>query len=276
MHLVRNSVSHGIESEEERSDRGKPKDGQINIHACSKRGYVYVEIEDDGRGLDLALIRTKAIAGNLIDPNLNYSPEEMMKIIFLPGFSTRETVDNISGRGVGMNVVETEIKKVGGKIDIFNKPGEGCKFVIKIPLNLAVMNGTIVDIFGDRYIIPTLYIKQFIKPNDSQWLKVKDRKTMVRVRDEVIQIIPPDKILGVETIKPIEDENMVVIIEVERRFKALPVRRVIGRQEIVAKPMGKEFSGLDYAAGATILGDGRVALILDVEAIFKINDSQCH
>ena len=182
-------------------------------------------------------------------------------------------VDNISGRGVGMNVVETEIKKVGGKIDILNKPGEGCKFVIKIPLNLAVMNGTIVDIYGDRYIIPTLYIKQFMKPDDSQWLKVKNKKTMIRVRNEVIQVIPADKVFGFEGLVNDEDENMVVIIEVEQKFKALPVRSVIGRQEIVAKPLGKEFGGLDFAAGASILGDGKVALILDAEAIFKTNNS---
>jgi Chemotaxis protein histidine kinase and related kinases len=276
LHLVRNSISHGIESEEERADKGKPQAGNINICAYSKRGYVYVEIEDDGCGLDLDLIRTKAAAKNLIDPNLVYSPEEIMKIIFLPGFSTRETVDNVSGRGVGMNVVETEIKKVGGKIDIYNKPGEGCKFVIKIPLNLAVMNGTIVEIAGGRYIIPTLYIKQFMKPDDAQWLKVKNKKAMVRVRDEIIQVIPVDKILGMELPVNEEYENMVVILEVDRKFKALPVRRVIGRQEIVAKPLGKELAGLDYAAGASILGNGKVALILDVETIFKLNDSYCH
>lgn len=273
MHLVRNAVSHGIESEAERTKKGKTKEGHINIHAYSKRGYVYVEIEDDGCGLDIDKIQAKAIEKNLIDPNSNYSAEEIMKFIFLPGFSTREMVDNISGRGVGMNVVETEIKKVGGKIDILNKPGEGCKFVIKIPLNLAVMNGTIVDIYGDRYIIPTLYIKQFMKPDDSQWLKVKNKKTMIRVRNEVIQVIPADKVFGFEGLVNDEDENMVVIIEVEQKFKALPVRSVIGRQEIVAKPLGKEFGGLDFAAGASILGDGKVALILDAEAIFKTNNS---
>jgi len=273
MHLVRNAVAHGIESEEERISNGKSAEGNINIQAYSKKGYIYIEVEDDGKGLPIEKIHAKAIEKNLIDPNSNYSDEEIMKFIFLPGFSTQETIDNISGRGVGMNVVETEIKKVGGKIEISSKLGEGSKFILKIPLNLAVMNGTIVDIHGGRYIIPTLYIKQFMKPDASQWVTIKNRKSMVRVRDELIPIIPIDKVFGTEGLTEGEDEDMVIILEVEQKFRAIPVRSVVGRQEIVAKPLDKEFGSLDYASGASILGDGKISLILDVEAIFKINNN---
>lgn len=274
MHLIRNAVSHGIESEEERIEGGKSAEGHIKIQAYSKKGHVYIEVDDDGKGLSLEKIHAKAVEKNLIDPNINYSDEEIMKFIFLPGFSTQEKIDNISGRGVGMNVVETEIKKVGGKIDVLSKLGEGSKFVLKIPLNLAVMNGTIVNIQGGRYIIPTLYIKQLMKPDASQWVTVKNRKSMVRVRDELIPVIPIEKVFGTEGSLNWEDENMVIILEVEQKFKAIPVRSVIGRQEIVAKPLDKEFGRLDFASGASILGDGKISLILDVEAIFKINNNQ--
>ena len=273
MHLVRNSVSHGIENVETRRKAHKPEAGQIHIRAYSKRGYVYIEVEDDGGGLSIDRIRSKAIEKGLIDPCKACSEDEIMRLIFLPGFSTQEAVNNISGRGVGMNVVETEIKKVSGKIDIVNKPGEGCCFILKIPLNLAVMNGTIVDIFGGRYIIPTLYIKQFVKPQAEQWLTVKGQKTMIRLRDQVYPVIQVGRIFGREEPLGSEDENMVVIIEAEQKFKALPVRNITGRQEIVAKPLDKELGGLDFASWASILGDGKVSLILDVEAMFKEGSS---
>lgn len=271
MHLVRNAVGHGIESREERIKAGKSEEGHVTIQALSKKGFVYIEVEDDGKGLSLEKIHAKALEKNLIDPHMNYSEEEIMKFIFLPGFSTQETIDNISGRGVGMNVVETEVKKVGGKIDVDSRPGQGCRFTLKIPLNLAVMNGTIVDILGGRYIIPTLYIKQFMKPEASQWVSVKNKRSMVRVRDELIPVIAPDKVLGSVNMPREEDENLIIILEVEQKFKAIPVRSVIGRQEIVAKPLDKEFGRLDYASGASILGDGKISLILDVEAMFGMN-----
>ena len=271
MHLVRNAVGHGIESCEERIKAGKPEEGHVTIRAYSKKGFVFIEVEDDGKGLSQEKIHAKALEKNLIDPHMNYSEEEIMKFIFLPGFSTQETIDNISGRGVGMNVVETEVKKVGGKIDIDSRPGQGCRFTLKIPLNLTVMNGTIVDILGGRYIIPTLYIKQFMKPEASQWVNVKNKRSMVRVRDELIPVIAPDKVLGSAYIPREEDENLIIILEVEQKFKAIPVRSVIGRQEIVAKPLDKEFGRLDYASGASVLGDGKISLILDVEAMFGMN-----
>jgi two-component system chemotaxis sensor kinase CheA len=133
------------------------------------------------------------------------------------------------------------------------------------------MNGTIVDILGGRYIIPTLFIKQFMKPEPSQWVNVKNKRSMVRVRDELIPVIAMDKVLGSAFIPCEKDDNLVIILEAGQKFKALPVRSVIGRQEIVAKPLDKEFGELDYASGASILGDGKISLILDVEAMFGMN-----
>jgi two-component system chemotaxis sensor kinase CheA len=272
MHLVRNSISHGIEEEGERQKRGKTEEGHLSIQAYSKRGSVYIEVADDGTGLSIENIRAKALEKKLIDPDRNYSTDEIIRLIFLPGFSTSEKVDSISGRGVGMNVVETEMKKVGGKIDIVNRPGKGCRFILKIPLNLAVMNGTIVDICGERYVLPTLYIKQFIRPEDNQWVKVKNEKKMIRVRDEIIRVVPVGMMLGTEEPLGEEDNSVVIIIEAEQKLVALPVRNIIGRQEVVAKPLGKEFGVIDFASGASILGDGKVSLILDVEAMFKADN----
>ncbi|MCX7747372.1 MAG: Hpt domain-containing protein [Clostridia bacterium] len=272
MHLIRNAISHGIEEEDVRVKSGKPVEGEVCIEAYSKRGSVYIKISDDGKGLDVEKLYEKAKEKNLIDPGKIYSEEDIIKFIFLPGFSTQENINNISGRGVGMNVVETEITKMGGKIDVINKPGEGCSFVLKIPMNLAVMNGTIVSIKEEKYIIPTLYIKQFLKPQENQWISVKGKKSMVRVRDELIPVIPVNEVFG--EFDPLNGsmDEMIIIMEVEQQLKALPVRTIYGRQEIVAKPLGKEFSGLNFVSGASILGDGKVSLILDVETLFKFEN----
>lgn len=270
MHLVRNSISHGIESPEVRTGRGKPARGQVRIIAGNKRGSVYIEVSDDGNGLDLQKIFHKAKEKNLIDPAHDYTDDEIAKFIFLPGFSTQERVDTISGRGVGMNVVETEISKMGGRVDVENRPGQGCTFLLKIPINLAVMNGTIVHIGGNRYIIPTLYIKQFIKPQEPQWVYVRGKKTMLRVRDEILKLINLDAILRLPPGSP-GKEGMALVLEMEQQLKVLPVNAVIGRQEIVAKPLGREFGGLGFVSGASILGDGKVSMILDVEALFKLD-----
>ncbi|TYQ16666.1 UNVERIFIED_CONTAM: chemotaxis protein histidine kinase CheA [Acetivibrio alkalicellulosi] len=268
MHIVRNSVSHGMESAQERKMKGKEEKGRVNINAYSKRGCVYIEIKDNGRGLDTDLIYKKAKEKNLISSDMDYSPEEINRFIFLPGFSTLEKANNISGRGVGMNVVETEMSKIGGRVDLVNLPGQGCEFTLKIPINLAVINGTIVDIAGIRYIIPTLYIKHLLKPEENQWISVKGKREFIKIRDEIIGLIPSHQIF--DTKNDEVKRNMVVVLEVEQNLKAFPVDEVLGRQEVVAKPLNEEFNNLKFASGASILGDGRVSLILDVEELFKL------
>ncbi len=269
MHLVRNAIAHGIEPAGERLARGKQAQGQVCINAYNKRGFVYIEVADDGGGLEIDLLWRKAKEKNLVDPNRNYSDEEILKLIYLPGFSTQDSIDSISGRGVGMNVVETEIVNIGGKIEISNDPGRGCAFILKIPINLATINGTIVDVFGERYILPTLNIKQILKPEGSQWVNIKGKPDMIKIRDEVIQVIPIDRILGMNSSAIDYREGMIIVLELEHILKALPVRSVLDKQEIVVKPLGSEFRGMDFLSGATILGDGLVSLILDIETLFK-------
>ncbi len=271
VHLVKNSISHGIEDEAERPAKGKSIEGLVKISAYSKRGNVYIEISDDGRGLDTERIYQKAIEKKMLDPEKIYTNDEIINVVFLPGFSTAEKITDISGRGVGLDVVKTEVAKIGGKVEVNNRPGQGCDFTLKIPINLAVINGTIIDILGVRYIIPTLYIKQILKPEEGQWVNISGNKVMIRIKDEIIPLIPWTKLFG-GIQAAVEDEKtaeLVVLVEVEQKLKALPVRNVVDRREIVIKPLGSEFSELDYVSGASILGDGTVALILDIENLYK-------
>ncbi len=272
LHLIKNSISHGIEPEAERLAKGKPAQGQVKIKAYGKRGNVYIEVSDDGQGMDLERIHNKAVERGLLDSAHGYSDEEVLNVIFMPGFSTTEDVNNISGRGVGLDVVKTEISRIGGKIDIHNRPDLGCTFILKIPINLAAINGTIVDIGGSRYIIPTLYIKQILKPGETQWISITGNRTMVRNKDEILPLIPITKVFELTETELDRYDTILVVLELEQKFKALPVRKVIDRREIVVKPLGSEFSNLNYMAGASILGDGVVALILDVENLFKMED----
>jgi two-component system chemotaxis sensor kinase CheA len=270
MHLIRNAISHGIEEADARAAAGKPAAGHITLSASNRRGNVYIEINDDGKGLSVERIYRKAMEKELIDPARKYSEEEILKLIYLPGFSTQEKVDNISGRGVGMNVVQTEIAKLGGKIDIANRPGQGCSFVLKIPVNLATINGTIVEISGSHYIIPTLNIKQILKPQDDQWVSIKGVTSTIVIRNEIVPVIPIGRIL--RSGSGCRDAGIVITVEHEQKLMALPVQAILGKQEVVVKQLGSDFSHLDFISGATILGDGKVSLILDVEALFKMTE----
>lgn len=272
MHLIRNAISHGIEGQNERVEAGKPAQGNVRIVAYNRRGNVYIEIHDDGKGLSKEKIYGKALEKGLIDPSARYGDDDIYKFIFLPGFSTEEHINNISGRGVGMNVVQTEITKLGGKVDIINRPGAGCTFILRIPVNLATINGTIVDIWGTNYVIPTLCIKQILKPEKDQWISIKGKRTTVKVRDEIIQVIPLREILQYNISDESLDSSIITVIEHEQKLMALPVKTIQGKQEVVVKPIGDDFRHLNFISGATILGDGKVSIILDVEALFRMSE----
>lgn len=268
VHLVKNAISHGIEeTDEERIKEGKSPQGNVTVNAYNKRGSIYIEISDDGKGINTDIVYKKAFEKGLIDPNKEYSEKEIQEFILLPGFSTLEVANNISGRGVGMDVVKTEILKAGGKVEIKSTKGQGSVFILKIPVNHAVMNGTIVDIEGSNYIIPTVNVKKILQPKEEQWISVQGTKSMIKVRNDIIQLLSISKLF--KTGKEAEEPKLAVIIELDQKFKALPVRNVIGRQEIVVKPAGKEFASLNFISGMSILGDGKVSLILDIECLFE-------
>lgn len=270
IHILKNAISHGIESEAERTAKGKPALGLVSILAYSKRGNVYIEVADNGRGLSTEKIYQKGIDRGLLNPANSYTEDEIIDLIFQPGFSTAEKVDNVSGRGVGLDVVKTEITRIGGRVEVNNHPGQGCTFVLRIPINLAAINGTIVKIMGNNYIIPTVNVKQIIKPEPDQWVRVSGVTKMIRIRDQVIGVIPIAEIFGLEDVKLEEFAQLVVVMELDQKLKALPVQGIDGRREIVVKSLGEEFVKLNFVSGASILGDGKVSLILDVENLFKM------
>jgi two-component system chemotaxis sensor kinase CheA len=169
-----------------------------------------------------------------------------------------------------LDVVKTEITRIGGRVEVNNHSGEGCTFILRIPINLAAINGTIVEIMGTHYIIPTINVKQILKPEPSQWVSVSGATKMIRIRDQVISVIPINEIFGMEDVKLEEFAQLVVVIELDQKLKALPVQGIEGRKEIVVKSLGEEFLELNFVSGASILGDGKVSLILDVENLFKM------
>lgn len=267
VHLVKNAISHGIEDLEIRNEKNKKPKGKVQIKAYSKRGSVYIEVTDDGGGINLKEVYKKASKKGLVNSEKKYTDKELIELIFLPGFSTSRGVDQISGRGVGMDVVKTEVSRIGGKIEVLNSPGKGCTFLLKIPINLAVMNGIIIELQGSHYIIPTLNVRQIIQPEEGQWVEIKGKCKMIKLRDKIIPIIDISRIFSKKNNK---QAGLLILLELEQDLIALPVEKIVDQREIVVKPLGEAFSGLNFVSGASILGDGRVSLILDIEYLFKM------
>lgn len=268
VHLVKNAISHGVEeSEEDRIKNNKPAKARVEINAYNKRGKIYIEVKDNGRGINTEVVYAKAMEKGLIDPSHTYTEDEIKEFIMLPGFSTAKVVDNISGRGVGMDVVKTQILRIGGKVTIQSELNVGSTFTLEVPVNHAIMNGTIVDIQGQHFIIPTMNVKEILQPLDNQWITTQQRKTMIRVRDDIITIVPLSLLF--KDYKHDENAKLVMLLEVDQELRALPITNVVNRQEVVVKPVGPEFANLKYISGMSILGNGKVSLILDIDYLFK-------
>lgn len=269
MHMVRNAVSHGIEDKETRIKAGKPPHGTVTISAYNKRGNVFIDVKDDGEGINLEKVKSKAIKQGIASADTQYTEDEILKFIFTPGFSTQQEVNNISGRGVGMNVVEAEVKKMRGRVDIKSEYGVGSTFQIKIPMNLALLSGTVVSVDEEQYIIPTLYINEFYIAEENDIILMQGNENAIKIRDNIVPILTPGKLFGQSGKEATNRNKNFVILEMEQKLVAFPVDKIIGKQEIVSKNLGEEFDDIKYAAGASILGDGHVAIILDVEAVFN-------
>lgn len=266
VHLIKNAISHGVEeTPQDRTSKGKPAKATVELNAYNKRGKIYIEVKDDGRGINIEAVYKKALEKGIIDPKKEYSEAEIREFILMPGFSTAKQVDNISGRGVGLDVVKTQILKAGGKLDIKSELNVGSTFTLEIPVNHAIMNGTIIDLGGQHFIIPTVNVKEILQPREEQWIYTYQRKTMLKVRESIIPIIP-SRVLSVYQ----EDIPLVLVLESDQEFRALPINNVLNRQEVVVKPVGEEFAGLKYISGMSILGDGKVSLILDIDYLFKM------
>ena len=271
MHLVRNSCDHCIESPEIRTRAGKPAQGRLSLRAYHEGGQVNIEIADDGAGINVARVKQKAVESGLLrlEQAEKLSDREALGLIFLPGFSTVQTVTNLSGRGVGMDVVKSHIEKIGGIVDVFSRPGEGTTVKIRIPLTLAIIPGLVITSGGERFVIPQVSLLELIRlegDSSGKHIEYVHGTPVYRRRGSLLPITYLNKVLGLKTADSSEAVSMVVLQAEDRQF-GLVVDGINDTQEIVVKPLGKQLKGLTLYAGATIMGDGRVALILDVLGI---------
>lgn len=270
VHMIRNSVDHGIELPEERESSGKPPLGTIRLSASHQRGGIVIRIQDDGKGLNPQRILAKGIERGLVAPNAELSEPEIFNLIFMPGFSTAEAVTDLSGRGVGMDVVRRNIEALRGKIEIQSLPGEGTTFTIILPLTLAIIDGLLVGVGSDRYIIPTMSVRESFRPQSGMVTTVHQRGEVVSVRGKQTPILRLGKYLGTEGKAKEPEEGIVVVVESGESTRAILVDELIGKQEVVIKSLGETFKDQNLLAGAAVLGDGRVAIILDVDTLVRL------
>ncbi|HCE6836456.1 TPA: chemotaxis protein CheA [Pseudomonas aeruginosa] len=269
-HIVRNSIDHGIETPAERLAAGKPASGTVKLAASHQGGSVVVEVSDDGRGLSRPRILAKARERNL-PVHDGMSDAEVWQLVFMPGFSTAETVTELSGRGVGMDVVKRNIGAMGGRIDIDSAPGMGTRIGIRLPLTLAILDGLIVAVEAVNYVIPLTYIVESLqaRSDDVRGLGGEDN-AMIRVRGEYLPLFSLHELLRIGGEAPAPEQGIVVILESEERSFALQVDELVGQQQVVIKSLEQNFRRVEGIAGATIMGDGSVALILDVDALPRL------
>jgi len=271
-HLVRNSVDHGIEAPAERAARGKPTEGRLHLHAAHEGGKVIIEISDDGAGIDPQRVRDKAIQKKLItlEQADRLNERELVNLVFLPGFSTTDRVTQFSGRGVGMDVVRTNVEKIGGTVNIESRPGRGTTIKMKIPLTLAIIPALTITSGGDRYAIPQVSLLELVRLEGDtvkRGIEMIHGSPVYRLRGNLLPLVYLHRQLQVESMRgPNGDDgeiNIVVLQADDRQF-GLVVDAIHDTEEIVVKPLQKQLKGISAFSGATIMGDGKVALILDV------------
>lgn len=271
VHLIRNSMDHGVEHPDERKAKGKPSVGQVGLIARHEGNNVIIMVTDDGAGIDADIVRTKAVEKGVItqEDADNMTDIEAVRLIFLPGFSTAEVVTDVSGRGVGMDVVRTTIEALGGVIDVQTKKDKGSIFKIKLPLTLAIIQALLVNIQEEIYAIPLASIDSTLNINKNDIQTIQNKETIV-IRGEIIPIVRLDQALNVARVNEKEsDEIYVVIVHVGDKKCGVMVDKLIGQQEIVIKTLGKLLSGIKIISGATVLGNGQIALILDVATLMQ-------
>jgi two-component system, chemotaxis family, sensor kinase CheA len=268
-HLLRNAVDHGVETPEQRRERGKPPVGCLTLSASHEGGLVHLGMSDDGAGIDVQRVRQVAVQRGLLtaDQAARLPDAEALMLIFMPGFSTAERVTSLSGRGVGMDVVRTQVERIGGAVEVKSRPGQGTTFTLKIPLTLAIIPALLVTCRGDRYALPQASLREvvFLEPDQARRdITLLQGACVLRLRGELLPLVVLASELGVDPAPPRLSEGVtVVVLQAGERTFGLWVDAIHDTEEIVVKPLWKHLKGLTCYAGATVLGDGRVALILD-------------
>ncbi|MCW5978809.1 MAG: chemotaxis protein CheA [Bryobacteraceae bacterium] len=269
-HLIRNAVDHGLEPPEERRAAGKPEQGAIRLHAFHQGGNVIVEASDDGRGLDAAKIRRKAVERGLLAEDQPASEEQIHAMLFEPGFSTAEQVSSISGRGVGMDVVKRTVEGMNGAVSISSAPGRGTSVRIKLPLTLAILDGLLLRVGEQTYILPLVAILESVRPTAAQLNSMAGQGEVVIMRGEPLPLVRLHRLLNVPTEVTDATRGLLVLVENHGRRLALLVDELLGQQQVVIKSLESNFRKVEGVVGATILGDGRAALILDVAGLAQM------
>ncbi|TWI02818.1 two-component system chemotaxis sensor kinase CheA [Luteimonas cucumeris] len=266
VHLVRNSIDHGLETPEARRQAGKDETGTITLAASHQGGHIVIEVSDDGRGLDRARILAKAAERGLAIPD-NPSDHQVWDLIFQPGFSTAETVTDVSGRGVGMDVVRRNIQVLGGEVQLESAAGSGTRVVIRLPLTLAILDGMAVSVGDETLILPLSYVLEALQPQPGDTHVMAGDSRVLRVRGEYLPVISLSEHYRYGARG--DGDPLVVVVEVEGRKLALEVDELIGQQQVVVKNIENNYRRIDGISGATILGDGRVALIVDIGGLIR-------
>jgi two-component system chemotaxis sensor kinase CheA len=274
-HMIRNSVDHGIESPEKRAAVGKPAEGTVKLTAKHRSGRIVIELSDDGAGINREKVRQKAIDNDLIPADANLSDEEIDNIIFMPGFSTADKISDVSGRGVGMDVVKRSIQALGGRISIQSRPGLGSSFIMSLPLTLAVLDGMVVTVAGQTLVVPLTAIVETLQPEASSIHSFGANQKLIAIRNSFCPLVDVGRILNYRANAANPVDGVALLVESEGGGqRALMVDAIQGQRQVVIKSLEANYTHVPGIAAATILGDGRVALILDVDAVVAASRGQ--
>ena len=274
-HMIRNAVDHGIESPEKREAAGKDPEGTIKLSAKHRSGRILIELQDDGGGINRERVKQKAIDNDLISPDANLSDEEIDNLIFAPGFSTADKISDISGRGVGMDVVKRSIQALGGRISISSRPGLGSTFTMSLPLTLAVLDGMVVTVAGQTLVVPLTAIVETLQPEASAIHSFGANQRLISIRNSFCPLVDVGRILNFRTNQANPVDGVALLVESEGGGqRALMVDAIQGQRQVVIKSLEANYTHVPGIAAATILGDGRVALILDVDAVVGASRGQ--
>lgn len=270
VHLVRNSVDHGIESADDRVAAGKPEQGSITLNAYHQGGNVIIEVMDDGGGLKRDRIMAKAVKAGLAIEGTQLSDEQVFDFIFHPGFSTADAVSELSGRGVGLDVVRRNIHELNGSIEVASAPGKGCKFTIRLPLTLAILDGQLVRIGSHTYVFPLVSIVESLQARPSMINRVARGSDVLRLRDEYVPLIKLNELFNISADYRSIEDGLVVVVESDNRKVGIVVDELLAQQQVVIKSLENNYHRVEGVSGATILGNGTVSLILDIVGLVKM------
>ena len=272
-HMIRNALDHGIESPDTRAARGKPRQGTIHLSAAQRSGRIIIEVSDDGQGINREKVLARAQDRGLVPAGSPLSDEEIDNLIFLPAFSTADTVSNISGRGVGMDVVKRNVQSLGGRISVQSRFGAGSRFILSLPLTLAVLDGMVVSVGREVYIIPLTAIIESLRPQRSDIHALVGRGDVLALRGEYVPLTPLHKCFSISDAIADPCRGIVIIVQSEGAGRiGVIVDELLGQQQVVVKSLEANYESVDGIGGATILGNGRVALILDIARLREADD----